>query len=65
MPPKSSHYRMADRLAGGQLGQILLQLQARGLAADSIAARLYASYGIETTGTTVSNWLAMLETAAP
>ena len=56
---------MADRLAGGQLGQILLQLQARGLAADSIAARLYASYGIETTGTTVSNWLAMLETAAP
>lgn len=49
---------MADRLAGGDLEQILLSYRDAGLSPDAIAARLYAEYRIEVTGTTITNWLA-------
>lgn len=61
MPPTSSLYRMADRLAGGKLTAILRDLRTRGLSPERIASRLYAEYGIEVTGATVANWLADLD----
>lgn len=56
MPPKSSHYRMADRLAGGNLEQILADYRDAGLSSDAVARRLYAAHGIEVTGNTVATW---------
>jgi hypothetical protein len=65
MAPKSSHYRMADRLAGGQLERILHGFTDAGLKPDAIAARLYADHGIEGTGVTISSWLTALSSPLP
>lgn len=56
--PSSATYRMADRLAGGRLRQILEDHAAAGLSLQQISLRLFADYGIEVTRQTVSNWLA-------
>lgn len=53
---RSSQYRMADRLAGGRLAESIAERLAEGLSFDAIASRLYADFGIETTGPTVQAW---------
>lgn len=52
----SSLYRMADRLADGDLVAILQKMKAAGDSNGTIAKRLYADHGIDVTAQTVSNW---------
>lgn len=54
-------YRMADRLAQGQLAGHLLALRSAGFSHNRIAAQLLADHGIEITGTTVAVWLTQIE----
>jgi len=61
MPPRSAHFRMADRLADGNLAEVLGALSEQGLSPESIAARLYRDYGIEAAGMTVRRWLVDLD----
>jgi len=63
MAVPTAHYRMADRLAGGNLESALTDLRAEGLSYESIAARLFATYGIEVSPPTVRAWLRALEPA--
>ncbi len=48
---------MADKLAAGNLEVELAQHVAAGRSPETIAARLYADFGIEVTGATIGNWL--------
>lgn len=59
----TAHFRMADRLADGKLDQVLVGMRAEGLSYESIAARLFATYGIEVSPPTVGVWLRALEPA--
>jgi hypothetical protein len=54
----SPHYRMADRLAGGNLDAVLADYKRRGLSARQVCNRLYAEHGIEVTHPTAGKWLA-------
>lgn len=47
---------MADRLADGQLADIIAEGRASGLSYDEIGRRLYADFGIEVTRQTLANW---------
>jgi len=53
----SPHYRMADRLTGGQLDAVLADYKSRGLSARQVCNRLYAEHGIEVTHPTAAKWL--------
>lgn len=63
MPIDSSLYRMADRLAEGELVAILRKMKAEGDSFGTIAKRLYADHGIDVTAQTVANWWAAIEDA--
>lgn len=52
----SAQFRMADRLAGGRLAEIISDGRQDGQSLDHIARRLYAEHGIEVTRQTVANW---------
>lgn len=54
------HYRMADRLAEGQLDAILSDYAKRGLSPRQVCNRLYADHGIEVTHPTAAKWMAAL-----
>lgn len=58
-------FRMADKMAGGRLAEIIANGRAEGLSFDDIARRLYADFGIEVTRQTVANWCPDLVPAAP
>lgn len=62
----SANYRMADRLAGGTLAELLRTWGREGLSHSAISSRLFAEFGIEATPPTVGAWLrdAADETAA-
>jgi len=64
MPPVTPHYRMADKLAGGQLDAILAAYRAEDLSLRQITLRLYAEHGIEVTHQTIANWFATMDKAA-
>lgn len=53
-------FRMADRLAEGNLSAFLLAKDGEGWSFDQIARELYARFGIEVTRQTVENWLIRL-----
>ena len=55
---RSAQYRMADRLAGGKLADILAEHAAAGRSLRQITLRLYADYGIEVSPATVQAWTA-------
>jgi len=55
---------MADRLAGGDLANIIAASRSKGFSWDSIAARLYADHHIEVTGNTVQSWARQLDLEA-
>jgi len=57
--PRTSTYRMADRLLGGQLGARLTELRAEGLSWEDIAKRLHVD-GVEVSGETLRAWGATL-----
>lgn len=63
MPPKSPGYRMADRLADGRLGEVLLEMRAD-LSFREISKRLHSTYGIEVTDETIRGWIASLQAEA-
>ena len=60
MHPDSRSWRMADRLAGGQLEAILRGHMRAGLSLAATGKRLYADHGIEVSVTTLSKWVADL-----
>lgn len=60
----SANYRMADRLAGGNLAETLRKLAGEGLNNGAISRQLFADYGIEVSIPTVGAWLADIDTAA-
>lgn len=56
MTIQTAQFRMADRLADGQLTEAIRKFRAQGLSFDGIAGRLYAEHGIEVSGNTVAVW---------
>lgn len=58
-------FRMADRLAGGNLADMIRAMREDDLSPDQIAARLYADHRIEVTGRTIARWLPSLVTDGP
>jgi len=49
-------WKMADRMTGGQLADIIRHERKRGMSYDEIMRFLYANYGIEITRTTLIKW---------
>lgn len=64
-PPNTQLWRMADRLAGGQLAQRITDLRSRGLGHEQISRQLFADHGIEVTRQTIATWTATLDQPDP
>lgn len=64
MPPNSSHWRNADRMAKGRLGAIILGYRADGCSLTEITKRLWAEHQIEASVATVGNWVNILAAEA-
>ncbi len=60
MKVDSSQFRMADRMAGGKLADIIGALRADGRSYEDVTRRLFADHGIEVTRQTVARWGALL-----
>ncbi len=56
MAPRSGTYRMANRLTGGKLADLLTEYRAAGLSWDDISRRLYGDFGVEVTAVTLQSW---------
>lgn len=56
MQPATPAYRMADRLAGGQLAEVLTEHVDAGRSFDQISRILFADYGIEASRPTLESW---------
>lgn len=54
--PDTSAYRMADRLAGGELADLLGQYRRAGVAWRAIARLLLDEFGIEASADTLKAW---------
>lgn len=65
MAVTTPQFRMADRMAGGNLAALILADKAAHFSAEEIARRLYADFGIEVTGQTLRRWLRELDDQAP
>lgn len=61
--PNSQLWRMADRLAGGELAETIGKLRSEGVGHELISRRLYADFGIEATRQTVASWCDTLDRA--
>jgi hypothetical protein len=57
----SAQYRMADRLAAGQLRDVMAAYRSAGRSYASVARELFAAHGIEVTAETVRSWCAALD----
>lgn len=57
---ETATFRMADRLAGGNLAETIRTLDDDGLSADAISRRLFHDHGIDVSGRTVARWLPVL-----
>lgn len=60
MQVDSSQFRMADRLTGGRLADIIAALRAEDRSYEEITRRLFAEHGVEVTRQTVARWGALL-----
>lgn len=58
--PNTATWRMADRLTGGKLRELIAGYRAENLSPDQIAARLYAEYGVDVVGRTIRRWIDQL-----
>lgn len=56
MPQDSPNWRMADRLAGGRLDEIVAKWVGEGRNWERISRDLYADFGAEVTGVTLRAW---------
>lgn len=54
--PASPTFRMADRLAQGQLAEFIAEQRAAGRSHEAVARELFAKFGVEVTRQTVANW---------
>lgn len=54
--PRSSAYRMADRLLAGRLAERMREHRANGLSWPDISRRLYDEAGIEASDETLRTW---------
>lgn len=52
---------MADRLAGGNLATLIVDLAAAGTPWDQMAKRLFADHGVEVTSETLRKWASILD----
>lgn len=57
---ETATFRMADRLAGGNLAETIRTYRDEGLSSDDISRRLFAELGVEVTGRTIGRWLPTL-----
>jgi hypothetical protein len=57
---KSAQFRMAERLAGGDLAELLAAQFAKTGSWEQVARDLYATYGITITGQTLRRWAEQL-----
>lgn len=62
--PNTHLWRMADRLAGGELEETIARLRAEGAGHELISKNLYAAYGIEVTRQTLASWCEKLDEIA-
>lgn len=58
--PSTAQYRMADRLSGGRLADIISDGRAAGQSFEQIARRLWADFGVEVSQKTLGRWAADL-----
>ena len=58
--PKGGTYRMANRLADGNLPRLLAEHRAEGTSWDDITRQLHTTYGIEVTAETLRRWAEQL-----
>ena len=56
MAPRSGTYRMADRLTGGRLAELLRAYRTAGMSWDDISRRLYGDFGVDVTSFTLQKW---------
>lgn len=57
MPMTTNAFRMADRMAGGRLLEIIRASLADGSSLEHIAQQLYADFGITVSGKTLRRWI--------
>lgn len=57
---RTTQFRMAERLAGGELALKLAQMFDQSHSWEQVARDLYATYGIEVTGQTLRRWAEQL-----
>ena len=63
--PNTATWRMADRLTGGNLADLIAAYRADDLSPDQIASRLYAEHGVEVVGRTIRRWISDIDLDAP
>lgn len=61
--PNTHLWRMADRLAGGELASTISRFRAEGFGLENISRRLFADHGIEVTRQTLASWCEQLDRA--
>ena len=61
MQQQTALYKMADRVAGGHLAQILTDYSEQGYSLHEMTRRLYAEHDVEVTPPTVGAWLRRLD----
>lgn len=54
--PTSAAWQMGDRLAGGQLAEVLLDMRASGQSWPDIARNLHTSFGVVAHVSTLADW---------
>ena len=62
--PNTATWRMADRLTGGTLADLIAAYRADALSPDQIASRLYAEHGVEVVGRTIRRWIVDIDGSA-
>lgn len=63
--PRSSSYRMANRLMDGRLADRLESLRADDLSFETVARILYTEAGVEATAETIRSWTRQLGIEPP
>ena len=58
MPFDSPNWRMANRLTGDRLDEIVAEKQAEGWSWERIARHLHAEHGVEVSRVSLSTWYA-------
>lgn len=64
-PPRSTAYRMADRLLDGKLAEVLAEGRSAGRSFEEISRRLFADHGIEAPSQTLRSWARQLGIELP